>query len=307
MMKSIVGALALFVAAWGAPAMAGGSDYEHDMDTAWEVLWHQSGVPTRLVRWEQEIRVSLHGVELPRHREHILGALRDVAAETGLRVTDVGAAGGANLDIEIVSDGALEHNQPCVTELKYATETRIDSATMKMRAGDVRRCAHHELMHAMGLRGHPAGKTVLSYFPSKVDGLLPLDRAMLRAWYSPKARGGMTPFEILPVLTEQIGASQPDQAEAARARQRFYTRTFDAMRAFADGKGDAPQILARSGKITDQGVRYGRQEMGYFLGLAYLDGQCVAADPTQGQQWLQRAATMGNRAALARLSAAPRS
>jgi hypothetical protein len=308
-MRTLIGAVALFCSVVGGSAVAAGSHshYEQDMDTAWEVLWHQSGVPTRLVRWEQEIRVRVHGVDLASHRDYTLAALREVAAETGVRVTDVtsaGAAGRPNLDIEIVGNGALEHNQPCVTELQYTTETRIDSATLKMRSSDVRRCTHHELMHVMGLRGHPAGKTVLSYFPTKVDGLLPLDRSMLRAWYSSRAQGGMTPFEILPVLAEQIGTSVPDQAEAARARQRFYTRTVDAMRAFADGKGEAPSILTRSGKITDQGVRYGRQEMGYFLGVAYLDGKCVAPDPSQGQQWLQRAATLGNRAALAKLSGA---
>jgi hypothetical protein len=308
--KSLIGAVALCSVFFGGSAVAGGTHYEQDMDTAWEVLWHQSGVPTRLVRWEQDIRVRVQGVDLAAHRDYTLAALREVAAETGVRVVDVtaaGAAGQPNLDIEIVGNAALEHNQPCVTELQYTTETRIERATLKMRSGDVRRCTHHELMHVMGLRGHPAGKTVLSYFPTKVDGLLPLDRSMLRAWYSPRARGGMTPFEILPVLAEQIGTSVADQGEAARARQRFYSRTVDAMRAFADGKGDAPSILARSGKITAQGVQYGRQEMGYFLGLAYLDGQCVAPDPAQGQQWLQRAATLGNRAALARLSGSPRS
>ena len=56
---------------------------------------------------------------------------------------------------------------------------------MQMRSKDVWRCAYHEAMHVMGVRGHPAGKTVLSYFPTKVDGLLPLDKVMLRAWYSP--------------------------------------------------------------------------------------------------------------------------
>ena len=59
---------------------------------------------------------------------------------------------------------------------------------------------------------------MLSYFPSKFDGLMPLDRVMLRAWYSPRVRGGMTPFEVLPVVV----ASMTDREKAWLARDRFF-------------------------------------------------------------------------------------
>lgn len=292
------------------PAWAGARAYENDMASLWEVLWHQSGAPTRLVRWEQDMRVRLHGVDLPKHREQTLAALRAVTADSGVRVTDVSnlpdAVKLANVDIEILPNSALEANQPCVTVLNYSTETKIDSATVQMRTGDAKRCAHHELMHVMGLRGHPSGNTVLSYFAPQSNTLLPLDRAMLRAWYSDRARGGMTPFEILPVMAEELGTTLADQGTAAAARARFYTRTVEQMRAFVEGQGDAPAILKKSGKTTDQGLKFGRVEMGYFLGVAYQQGSCVAADASQSAQWLQRAATMGNRSALARLSAAPK-
>jgi hypothetical protein len=304
------GVTALLAAAVISPVLAQSDEFDQGMNTMWEVLWHQSGTPTRLVRWEQDIKVRIYGVNLAQHKQHTLQALMDVAAESGIKVTDVSgrpdAAQVANVSIEIVPDNMLEDNQPCVTFLNFQTETKIDSAAMQMRNRDAWRCAYHESMHVMGVRGHPAGKTVLSYFPTKVDGLMPLDKAMLHAWYSPRTRGGMTPFEVLPILADELVASMPekDRERAEIARDRFFHATIDQMQAFADGKGDIPMIVKRSGKSTEEGVRFGRMEMSYFLGIAYLEGVSVPQDSTLAVRWLQRAATLGSRTAQARLGAA---
>lgn len=306
------GLVALFAAvafgpgsAWSAPA----DDFDQGMGTLWEVLWHQSGTPTRLVRWEQDIRVRFGGVNASTHKAHVMQAIREVAGEAGIKVVDVSdqpdAAKVANVSIDITPDNTLEDVQPCVTYLNFATETRIDSATVQMRNRDAWRCAYHEAMHVMGVRGHPAGKTVLSYFPLKVDSLFPLDRVMLRAWYSPRIRGGMTPFEVLPVLADELVASLADKPQAQLARDRFFRTTVDQMQAFADGKGDVPVILKRSGKTTEDGIRYGRMEMSFFLGVAYAEGSSVQQDAAQAHKWLQRAVAMGSRPAAARLSGAP--
>jgi Sel1 repeat len=302
------GVTALLAAAVMSPVQAQSDEFDQGMNTMWEVLWHQSGTPTRLVRWEQDIKVRVYGVNLNVHKQHTLQALRDAAGEAGVRVIDVSdrpdAAQVANVSVEIVPDHMLEENQPCVTFLNFQTETRIDSAAMQMRNRDAWRCAYHESMHVMGVRGHPAGKTVLSYFPSKVDGLMPLDRVMLRAWYSPRMRGGMTPFEVLPVLADELVASMPDRDKALASRDRFFRNTIDQMQAFADGAGDVPMIVKRSGKSTNEGIRFGRMEMSYFLGIAYLEGATVPQDSNQAVRWLQRAATLGSRTAQARLGAA---
>lgn len=302
-----LGVMALLAATLASPAFAQTDEFEQGLGTMWEVLWHQSGTPTRLVRWEQDIRVRITGVNLAAHKEHTLHALRTVAAEAGVRLTDVSdrsdAAQVANLSVEITPDHMLEDNQPCVTFLNFYSETRIDSAAVQMRSRDAWRCAYHEAMHVMGVRGHPAGKTVLSYFPWKVDGLLPLDRVMLRAWYSSRMRAGMTPFEVLPVLADELVQTMPDKVAAAQARDRFFARTIDHMQSFADGEGDVPAVVKRSGKSTLDGIKYGRTEMSYFLGIAYLEGATVHQDPQQAVRWLQRAASAGNRPAQARLGA----
>ncbi len=274
------------------------------LDTLWESLWHQSGVPTRVVRWEGEIRMRLSGVNAAAHRETVMRALRAVTQESGVRLVDVSGQPGqaANLRVEITPDTAMEDNQPCATTLEFRQEARIDSAVVRMRGKDVWRCAHHEAMHVMGVRGHPAGPTVLSYFPVKVDALLPLDRVMLRAWYSPRMRGGMSPLEALQVLADEWVATQADRAAAVQARDRFFAATISQMHAYASGQGDVPAIVKRSGKATQEGVREGRGEMSYFLGLAYLEGAAVpASDRTQARHWLQQAASAGNRRAQAQL------
>lgn len=306
-MRKSWGALALLAAAVTSPCYAQSDEFDQGMGTMWEVLWHQSGTPTRLVRWEQDIRVRITGVELATHKAHILQALKDVATEANIRLTDVSdrsdAAQVANLSVEITPNHMLEDNQPCVTFLNFYSETRIDSAAVQMRAKDAWRCAYHEAMHVMGVRGHPAGKTVLSYFPWKVDSLLPLDKVMLRAWYSPRMRGGMTPFEALPVLADELVQTLPDKVAAAQSRDRFFRSTIEQMQSFADGQGDVPAVVKRSGKWTVDGIKHGRTEMSYFLGIAYLEGSTVNQDSQQAVRWLQRAASLGNRPAQARLGA----
>jgi hypothetical protein len=288
------------------PCAAVADEFEQGLATLWEALWHQSGTPTRIVRWEEDIRVRMHGVNVAAHREQTLQALRTVTAEAGIKLIDVTGQpdeNTANLKVEITADHSLEDNQPCVTFLDFRTETRIDSATIQMRAKDAWRCSYHEAMHVMGVRGHPAGKTVLSYFPWKIDGLLPLDKVMLRAWYSPRMAGGMTPFEALPVLADELAATSPDKAAAAQVRDQFFTSTISQMHAYANGQGDIPAVVKRSGKATSEGIRFGRSEMSYFLGIAYLEGSTVQRDATQAVRWLERAATMGNRGAQAKLGA----
>ena len=276
------------------------------MATLWESLWHQRGTPTRLVRWENEIRMKLSGVDLPQHRDYIVRAIRTVTDEAGVRLVDVSdqpnADQLANFRLEVVPDTALEDNQPCVTYLDFKTEDRIELATMQMRSKDVWRCSYHEAMHLMGVRGHPSGPTVLSYFPNKVDGLSPLDRVMLRAWYSKRMRGGMTPFEALQVLGDELVASAPDRAAAVQSRDRFFGQVVEQMQAFAAGRGDVPMIVKRSGKSTDEGIRRGRSEMSYFLGVAYFEGVVVGADQKQALTWFERAASAGNRGAQQRLA-----
>ncbi len=288
------------------PLGAMADEVDQGLQTLWEALWHQSGTPTRIVRWESDLRVRFTGINIAQHREHMLEALRTVTDEAHVKLTDVTGTADeqtANVTVEILPDAALEDNQPCVTYLDFKTEAKIDAATVEMRDHDAWRCAFHESMHVMGVRGHPGGQTVLSYFPWKIDGLLPLDRVMLRAWYSPRMQGGMTPFEALPILGDELIATLPpaQRPAAMKTRDNFYSNTIREMNAYANGTGDVPAIVKRSGKSTADGIRFGRAEMSYFLGIAYLEGTTVSRDATEAVRWLERASAMGIRGAQAKL------
>ena len=98
----------LLAAMWPFGAMA--DEFDNGLATLWEVLWHQSGTPTRIVRWEGDIRVRLHGVNIAAHREHTLQALRAVTSEAGLKLIDVSGQPEeqtANLTVEITADNVV--------------------------------------------------------------------------------------------------------------------------------------------------------------------------------------------------------
>jgi hypothetical protein len=100
-------------------------------------------------------------------------------------------------------------------------------------------------------------------------------------------------------------AGAPIDAIGAQAHDAYKlpTSTVQQMHAYASGQGDIPAVVKRSGKATRDGIRYGRGEMSYFLGIAYLEGSTVPKDASQAVKWLERAATMGNRGAQAKLGA----
>ena len=301
------GLAALAAASVLMPCFAGTDQFDRGLGTMWEALWHQSGTATRLVRWEQhELKVRITGVNLAAHKQTTLDALRDTAAEAGLQVTDVSdqPAQPADVAIEIVPDTQMADVEPCATHLHFRNETKIDSVTMQMRDHDAQRCIYHESMHVMGVRGHPEGDTVLSYFATQTEGLMPLDKAMLRAWYSPRMQGGMTPFEAMPILADELVSLMPDKQAAAQGRDRYLAKTVQQMQVFADGGGDIPAIVRRSGKATEAGMRFGRMEMSYFLGVAYMKGSAVARDNSLALRWLKRAADLGSRSAQATLAQA---
>jgi hypothetical protein len=240
------------------------------LQTMWEVLWHQSGEPVEVIRWEQPMRVHITGLHAKRHHDEILQALADVTAAAGVPLVEVpreeDAKRYANVIVEVLPNKALADNQPCVTFTDYGSKDFLVTHTLtQMREADVGRCRYHEFMHVMGLRGHPSGDTVLSYFPRQTAPLTAIDKMMLRAWYSPQMTAGMNPLQALPVLAQQMICAAPDEVGAIRLRDSFYAAAIAFSQAYVEGIGDVPYIVRRSGKATDEGVAQGRKLMTGFL------------------------------------------
>jgi TPR repeat protein len=103
------------------------------------------------------------------------------------------------------------------------------------------------------------------------------------------------------VLADELVASSADKPAAEAARNRFFANTITQMQAYAGGQGDIPVVVKRSGKSTDDGIRQGRTEMSYFLGVAFQIGATAPQDPGKAVHWLERAASAGNRGAQALL------
>src|ERR1700709_288308 len=107
------GVVALLAPSVFSPSVAQQADsFDQGMETLWEVLWHQSGTATRLVRWEQDIKVRVYGVHAPQHRAPRVDALPAAAEGAGVKVIDVSdapdAASQANVSIEITADNSLD-------------------------------------------------------------------------------------------------------------------------------------------------------------------------------------------------------
>lgn len=276
---------------------------DDDLQTVWESLWDQRGTPRQILRWEHQVRYRIFGVDAARHREHIIRALEAAGQATRLRMVNVSddpdAEKTAALDVGVANDNdsELQDNQPCFTRSLKWTNWAFDKVQVKMRSRSAWNCTFHEIVHAMGIPGHPSGKTVLSYFPYRRDTLMDLDKLMLAVWYSPAMPRGATPFEALVVLSEAV-ALQPDlglPASEAQSRAKAFTlATFKEMETLASGNGEVPTIVKRSGKASSAHMDNARREIGYFIGVAYLRGTIAAKDPSAAAQWFKRSAELGH-------------
>lgn len=269
------------------------------LETVWESLWYQGGTPLLVTRWGGDIRVRVQGRNVSMHRARILDALRTVAREAGIQVIDVtdGASGSAapNLEVKLVNDSDGTDNMACFVRTTERDGPQIKTQELTMRQGAVYDCALHEAMHVMGIVGHPRTGTVLSYFHQRPDQLTDMDRLMLRAWYSPALKPGMTPLEALPVLTDAVvaAAGADHQSRAREAQQRFHADIVRQMESFASGTGEVPVVIKRSGTASSEAMARGRQLMRLFLGLAHVRGVLVAEDPKAAVRWTEHAARDG--------------
>lgn len=275
---------------------------DDDLQTVWESLWDERGTPMQVQRWGRTIRYRIHGADAPRHQEHIQNGLKAAADIARIQLIDVSGKTNADtvtaLDIEVVndSDTALQDNTACATNYLRGSNAIFEKVQIKMRSRSTWRCAFHEIMHAMGIPGHPSGKTVLSYFPYRSDVLMDLDRLMLAAWYSPAMRPGAAPLEALAVLSDAV-ARQADLGipaqEAVERAKAFNHRMFLEMEAFASGQGKVPSIVLRSGRASQEYIRNAQRNAQYDVGMAYLNGDVVSQDLVASAAWFKRSAQKG--------------
>lgn len=264
------------------------------LQIAWEALWDQRGLPRQVLRWEpgQVITWTLSGPAAAAQRDVVELALRDLGGATGLRWREAVAGDASALDIEVGGPEVLSDREPCATQIQRTDRGTLLQVKVRIRATAAWRCTWHELMHAVGIPGHPSGRTVLSYFQRSRSELTGLDRVMLAAWYSQDMPRHATPLEAIVVLSEAVARQNEAALSEAERRERvqaFRLRVLRELESFARGEGGRPEIVARSGKLTDPDAPLARRAAAAYLALAYGRGTIVARDPTTARLWLERA------------------
>ncbi len=292
--------VALLLAA--SPTVAHADKLDDNLQTVWESLWDQRGSAGLISRWEQTVTFSITGHDADSHRPLILKAMQAAADASAVAISEVtvpvGNSSTAVLQFEIYKKHAdLPDTQPCVTYSKMGPNIALATVTVKLRSEYVWRCAHHEVMHAWGIRGHPSGKTALSYFPYRDDQLLPIDQLMLKTWYRPLFKSGLTPIEALVFLSSAVAAQSDLNISVESAVQRsaeFNNRKVDELKALATGKGEVSTIVRRSGLASESVMLESQSRAGFYLGLAYIRGTVVKRSVKIATEWLNVAAVKGH-------------
>jgi TPR repeat protein len=240
---------------------------DDDLNTVWESTWDQRGEPIGLTRWERPLRYRITGSDAQRHRATVVAALAAATQAAGLNLSEAAttASGDAapNLTVEIVDEEGLAENIGCETHIRQSVWSIVD-VRIVMRRSQVRECAFHEVMHAMGVPGHPSGKTVLSYFGWRRDVPMMVKRSGLASYgHIEDART---------TVAYQLGLVHRDSASVARDDAKSA-----AWFARAAGQGHFPSQL-----------QYAR---------ALIQGAGVPADPVEAHRRLAGASRAGSIAA----------
>lgn len=309
MNSTLKAALAIGLACCACTGFA--ADLDDELQATWESLWAQTGYPTRLTRWELgpgvPLKVRFKGYDVEHQKPAAAEALKNVSAVAGLSYVELGDGGAdgqtAQIEIEFQNRFSTSSEMPerfaCVTLPKANGQTgALESVRILVKDNQAYSCMYHELMHAMGIPGHPYGRTVLSYFPWRRDQLMEFDQKLLQAWYSPAVQTGALPLFALDGLAEAMvhthGKTFDEYRPLEQQKVAFMQKVETEMEHFAKGDGDIPPIVRRSGFASDAGIQAARTEMAFNLGNAYQRGLVVTHDLAVAMQWYEMAATRGH-------------
>ncbi|MES2946144.1 MAG: hypothetical protein V4772_25020 [Pseudomonadota bacterium] len=274
---------------------------DDELLSVWESLWDERGTPLPLFRWDQDLTYRISGVGMSRHRETIVRALEAVAEASKIRMTDLASMPDegktAMLEIEVVEERDLPENQACSTRLSSRSGGVLAKVEVKLKSRQVWSCVMHEAMHAMGIAGHPSGNTVLSYFTHRRDQLTELDKLMLGVWYSKKLAPGNSPFEVLAEMTDAVAVQRGADIGMEAAQQRahaFMRAALLDMEKFAEGSGEVPVIIKRSGRASSNHMDEARLQIGWFLARAYQNGTIAEKSRSNASRWFKAGAEKGH-------------
>lgn len=252
-------------------AFAGPADITETLNVVWEVFWQQQGYVQPVSKWRDPIRVSFSGAAFERHKPFALGELGKAGRAAGLELAEADPAGPpANFEVEFVPDDLTRVGFyfACRT-VRTPVAGVIRRVKIIAEERSLRGCLLHEAMHALGMPGHPRGRSILSYYRGSSE-LTTTDEFMLRVWYSDEVTPGMSPLAALAVFARRLVEALPkeQQIEAERVAAQFERQAFAQLEAIALGKGEPPRIVFQSSTVTSAGLARGRIEAQRFVGMA---------------------------------------
>jgi hypothetical protein len=285
------------------------SDLSEAFDIMWEMQWQQSGYPLNARKWdlskERKLTYSISVDASKSATAYVQQALIPVGVAAGVefvQVEEKEAKAQIEFSVRRFSDEELRA-MPCYTNSPYQGwffyQTKVTLAEQQAW-----RCAIHEMMHVMGFVGHPLGDTILTYFGGNRSKLSEIDQFVLKHWNSDLITPGMNVFRLTKTLNEQwISDKVPKelQASAQATERQWFAQTIEQMDSFADGRGEPPRILYRSGRISADGLTRSRLQIQGILGVAYLEGYGVDKNPVRASVLLLRGAQGGASGAITAL------
>jgi hypothetical protein len=197
--------------------------FDDDLQSVWEVLWDQRGSPRHLFFWEKSgklITYKVHGHEAAKHAPAVAELFAEIAQHTGLKFSDRSdhsdSLDQVNIQVEIEkSPDSMQAQVVCYVRPREYGGGYFKRIQLVMKDRSIWSCGLHEMMHAMGLPGHPSGRTTLSYL-GRQRSLTELDKTMLRAVYSGKMAQAVSSTAG---IDRACGSTAWQHGRAARARQ----------------------------------------------------------------------------------------
>jgi hypothetical protein len=145
------------------PSTGKAGQFEDGLLTLWESLWYQSGAPTLLNRWETDkVSYRYYGENIELHRKHFEKILAQTSVLTGIAFEDVSnqadAKEKAQFHVEVVSNnGNMPERLACYVRPLKVANFKFLQVELRMRDRHAYGCNLHEMMHAVGVHGHPSG------------------------------------------------------------------------------------------------------------------------------------------------------
>jgi hypothetical protein len=271
------------------PAVAQEAQWRRAFDVMWQAQWAETGELQNATVWPaasgKTLRFGINPEASAAGKTAVTRAVASVLGHMGWRGVQVPfEAAQLRFKLRHYTESELQQSR-CSTRSESAGGAYL-LAELRLSEQAAYRCVLHELLHAVGLPGHPDGASVLSYFVGNPLVLSELDAFLLKALYSPQVVPDMPVLLLVRELNAQwidqeVSPTERDQAKAFE--QRWFDEQLLALRAFACEKGPPLAVLARSGRLTEAGLATGRQQA-----RAALQTDCAQFEPQSVRSGLLR-------------------